>query len=57
MKIYSVFYVFLLKPVNSKTSVQEISLEINLSSQDVEFKVEKILDEQKISDQQHFLIK
>ena len=44
MKIHSVFYVFLLKSADSETSVQETPSEINLTSQDVEFKIEKILD-------------
>ena len=57
MRIYSVFHVSLLKPADSKTSVQETLSEIDPTSQDAEFEVEKILDKQDIDDQLQFLIK
>ena len=57
MRIYSVFHVSLLKLADQETSVQETPLEINLTSQDAEFKIEKILDKQDIDGQLHFLIK
>ena len=48
MQIHSVFYIFLLKSTDLNTLIQTKSLKINLKSQDVKYKVENILDQQKI---------
>ena len=45
MQIHSVFYIFLLKSADLNTLIQAKSLEINLKSQDVEYKVENIVDQ------------
>jgi len=53
MKIHLIFYICLLKSVNSNTSIQTKSSEINSESQNVEYKVENILNQQNIKDQFH----
>ena len=57
MRIHSIFYIFLLKLVNSNTLIQTETSEIDLKSQDVEYKVENILNQQDIKDQSRYLIK
>ncbi len=53
MRIHSVFHIFLLKSANLNTSIQTESSEINSESQNVEYKVENILNQQNIKDQSH----
>ena len=57
MWIHSVFHISLLESADLKTSIQAYSPEIDLESQDAEFKVEEILDQQDIDDESHYLIK
>ena len=57
MWIHLVFHVSLLKSADLKTPIQENPPEIDLKSQDTEFKVEEILDQQNIDDESHYLIK
>ena len=57
MWIHSVFHVSLLKPADSETPIQENPPEIDPESQDAEFKVEEILDQQDINNESHYLIK
>ncbi len=57
MRIHLIFHICLLKFVNVNTSIQTESSEINLKSQNVEYKVKDILDQQDIIDQSHWLIK
>ena len=57
MKIHSIFHICLLKSANSNTSIQTESSEIDSESQNVEYEVEDILDQQNIIDQFHWLIK
>ena len=44
MQIYLVFHIFLLKSADLNILIQTKTLEINLESQNVEYKVENILD-------------
>jgi len=53
MKIHSIFHIFLLKSADSNMSIQTESSEINSESQNVEYKVENILNQQNIKDQFH----
>jgi len=53
MKIHSVFYIFLLKSADSNTLIQTESSEINSESQNIEYEVEDILNQQNIKDQSH----
>jgi len=53
MKIHSVFHIFLLKSADLNTSIQTESSEIDSESQNVEYKVEDILNQQNIKDQSH----
>jgi len=53
MKIYSVFHIFLLKSADLNTSIQTESSEIDSESQNVEYEVEDILNQQNIKDQSH----
>ncbi len=53
MRIHLIFHICLLKFVNVNTSIQTESSEINLKSQNVEYKVKDILDQQDIIDQSH----
>ncbi len=57
MKIHSVFHISLLKSANLNSSIQTESSKINSKSQNVEYKVENILNQQNIKDQSHWLIK
>ena len=57
MWIHPVFHVSLLKPADLETPIQENPPEIDSESQDAEFKVEEILDQQDINDEPHYLIK
>ena len=53
MKIHLIFYICLLKSADSNTSIQTKSSEIDSESQNVEYEVEDILDQQNIIDQSH----
>jgi len=53
MRIHSIFHICLLKSANVNTSIQTESSEIDSKSQNVEYKVEDILDQQNIIDQSH----
>ncbi len=44
MKIHSIFHIFLLKSVDSNTSIQTESSEIDLKNQNIEYEVKNILD-------------
>ena len=57
MQIHSIFYIFLLKSADSNILIQTETLEIDLKSQDVEYKVKNILNQQDIKDQSRYLIK
>ena len=57
MWIHSVFHISLLKPADPEMLIQENPPEIDPESQDAEFKVEEILDQQDIDDELHYLIK
>ena len=57
MWIYSVFHILLLESADLETPIQAYSPEIDPESQDAEFKVEEILDQQDINDESHYLIK
>ncbi len=53
MKIHSIFHIFLLKSADSNTSIQTEFSEINSESQNIEYKVKDILNQQNIKDQSH----
>ncbi len=53
MRIHSIFHICLLKSADSNTSIQTKSSEIDSKSQNVEYEVEDILDQQNIIDQSH----
>ncbi len=53
MRIHLIFHICLLKSANANTSIQTESSEIDLKSQNVEYKVEDILNQQDITDQSH----
>ena len=57
MQIHPVFHVSLLEPADPETLVQEDPPEIDPESQDTEFIVEEILDQQEIDGEPHYLIK
>ncbi len=57
MKIHLVFHIFLLKSADLNTSIQTKSSEIDSESQNIEYEVENILDQQNIKDQFHWLVK
>jgi len=57
MRIHSIFHICLLKSADSNTLIQTESSEIDSESQNVEYEVEDILDQQDIKDQSHWLIK
>ncbi len=57
MKIHLIFYICLLKSADSNTSIQTESSEIDSESQNVEYEVKNILNQQNIKDQSHWLIK
>jgi len=53
MKIHLIFYICLLKSADSNTSIQTESSEIDSESQNVEYEVKNILNQQNIKDQSH----
>jgi len=53
MRIHLIFHICLLKSADSNTSIQTESSEIDSESQNVEYEVEDILDQQNIIDQFH----
>jgi len=53
MRIHSIFHICLLKFANANTSIQTESSEIDLKSQNIEYEVEDILNQQDIIDQSH----
>ena len=57
MRILSVFHIFLLKSADPDTFIQTKSSRINSKSQNVEYEVKNILNQQEIQDQFHYLIK
>ncbi len=57
MKIHSIFYICLLKSADANTLIQTESSEIDSENQNVEYKVENILNQQDIKDQSYWLIK
>ena len=57
MRIHSVFHVFFLKSADSNVLIQTESSEINLKSENVEYEVENILNQQEIQNQFYYLIK
>ena len=57
MRIRSIFHIFLLKSAHSNTLIQTESSEIDLESQNVEYEVKNILNQQEIQNQLHYLIK
>ncbi len=57
MRIHLVFYISVLEPADSETSVQINPSEIDPESQVIEFEVETILNQQKVESQQQYLIK
>ena len=57
MRIHLIFHIFLLKSADLNTFIQTESFEIDLKSQDVEYEVKNILDQQDIEDQSCYLIK
>ena len=56
MQIHSVFHISLLKPADPDTPIQTESSEINLKSQNVEYEVKNILNQQKIQNRSYYLI-
>ena len=57
MRIRSIFHIFLLKPAHPDTPIQTEPSEIDSESQNVEYEVEDILNQQEIQNQPHYLIK
>ena len=57
MRIRSIFHIFLLKSAHPDISIQTKSSEIDSESQNVEYEVENILNQQEIQNQPHYLIK
>ena len=57
MRIRSIFHIFLLKLAHSDTLIQTESSKIDSESQNAEYEVENILNQQKIQNQPHYLIK
>ena len=57
MWIHPVFHVSLLEPADPETPIQENLPEIDPESQDTEFEVKEILDQQDIDGESHYLIK
>ncbi len=53
MRIHPVFHICLLKPANANTSIQTEPPGIDSESQNVEYEVEDILDQQDITGQPH----
>ena len=57
MRIHSIFHISLLKPAHPDTPIQTESSGINSESQNVKYEIENILNQQKIQNQSHYLIK
>ncbi len=57
IKIHSVFHISLLKSANLNSSIQTESSKIDSKNQNIEYEVENILNQQKIKDQSHWLVK
>ena len=57
MRIHSIFHIFLLKPAKPDAPIQTEPSEIDSESQNAEYEVEDILNQQKIQSQPHYLIK
>ena len=57
MQIHSIFHIFFLKPADPDTPIQTKPSEINSESQNVEYEVKNILDQQEIRNQSYYLIK
>ena len=57
MTIHSVFHIFFLKSADPNTFIQTESSEINSESQNVEYEVKNILNQQEIQSQSYYLIK
>ncbi len=57
MKIHSIFHISLLKSADLNTSIQTESSDIDSESQNIEYEVENILNQQNIKDQSHWLVK
>ena len=57
MRIRSIFHIFLLKSTHSNTLIQTEPSEIDSESQNVEYEVKNILNQQEIQNQPHYLIK
>ena len=55
MKIHSIFHICLLKSADSNTLIQTESSEIDSESQNIEYEVENILNQQNIKDQSHWI--
>jgi len=53
MKIHSIFHISLLKSADLNTSIQTESSDIDSESQNVEYEVENILNQQNIKNQSH----
>jgi len=53
MRIHSIFHICLLKSANSNTSIQTKSSEIDSESQNIEYEVKDMLNQQNIKDQSH----
>ncbi len=57
MRIHSIFHICLLKFADSNTLIQTEFSEIDSESQNVEYKVKNILNQQNIKSQSHWLVK
>ena len=57
MQIHPVFHISLLESADLEMSIQENLPEIDPESQDAEFEIKEILDQQDINDESHYLIK
>ncbi len=57
MRIHSIFHISLLKSADLNTLIQTEFSEIDSESQNVEYEVKNILNQQNIKDQSHWLIK
>jgi len=57
MKIHLIFDISLLKSADLNTSIQTESSDIDSESQNIEYEVENILNQQNIKDQSHWLVK
>ncbi len=53
MQIHLIFHIYLLKSADSNTLIQTESSEIDSESQNVEYEVKNILNQQDIKDQSH----